>query len=202
MKTKFFDDDDCSRGVRPIRRRICRHRNGDLHGDDDPGLQRWRGSPGVGRRHLVATYVFNLGNATVSDATDSDIGPDGGFYSGPYGSFVTVSLTVNGVAGVLPAFTTGEIQSDALVPKSGPSSSRKSPTTLATDLTAMCRATTSLGASFRLLRASPTMRLLARALSSSRQPPWPSFAHDQCASGVTTFESKKGGPKSRPLSSF
>jgi hypothetical protein len=65
---------------------------------------------------LVATYVFNLDDATVSDATDSDIGPNGGFYSGPYGSFVTASLTVNGVSAVLPAFTRGEIQSDTLVP--------------------------------------------------------------------------------------
>ena len=68
---------------------------------------------------LVATYVFNLDDATVSDATDSDIGPNGGFYSGPYGSFVTASLTVNGVAAVLPAFTAGEIQSDTLVPEIG-----------------------------------------------------------------------------------
>ena len=36
---------------------------------------------------LVATYVFNLPNAT-----DTDIGPTGGFSSGPYGSFVTASL--------------------------------------------------------------------------------------------------------------
>jgi hypothetical protein len=63
---------------------------------------------------LVATYVFNLDNAT-----DSDIGPNGGFSSGPYGSFVTASLTVNGVAGALPAFTTGDIQANTQVSQIG-----------------------------------------------------------------------------------
>jgi len=63
---------------------------------------------------LVATYVFNLDNAT-----DSDIGPTGGFSTGPYGSFVTASLTVNGVAGVLPAFTTGELVGETQVSQIG-----------------------------------------------------------------------------------
>jgi hypothetical protein len=63
---------------------------------------------------LVATYVFNLDNAT-----DSDIGPTGGFSSGPYGSFVTASLTVNGVAGVLPAFPAGELVGETQVSQIG-----------------------------------------------------------------------------------
>jgi hypothetical protein len=63
---------------------------------------------------LVATYVFNLDNAT-----DSDIGTTGGFSSGPYGSFVTASLTVNGVAGVLPAFPTGELTGETQVFQTG-----------------------------------------------------------------------------------
>ena len=54
---------------------------------------------------LVATYVFDLPNAT-----DTMIGPtDGGFAFGPYGSFVTASLTINGVAATLPAFATGQL---------------------------------------------------------------------------------------------
>jgi hypothetical protein len=64
---------------------------------------------------LVATYVFNLANAT-----DSDIDPvTGGFSSGPYGSFVTASLTVNGAAGALPVFTTGELTGETQVFETG-----------------------------------------------------------------------------------
>jgi PEP-CTERM motif len=60
---------------------------------------------------LVATYVFNLVNVT-----DTMIDPaTGGFSSGPYGSFVTASLTVGGKAGVLPAFTTGELTGETKV---------------------------------------------------------------------------------------
>lgn len=60
---------------------------------------------------LVATYAFNLPNATnsVIDPTD------GGFSAGPYGSFATASLTVTGVAAVLPAFATGEINGEVNV---------------------------------------------------------------------------------------
>jgi PEP-CTERM motif len=64
---------------------------------------------------LVATYVFNLANAT-----DTMIDPvTGGFSAGPYGSFVTALLTVNGTAGVLPAFTTGEINGETQVEFTG-----------------------------------------------------------------------------------
>jgi len=64
---------------------------------------------------LVATYVFNLANAT-----DSDIDPvTGGFSAGPYGSFVTASLTVNGAAGALPVFTTGELTGETQVFETG-----------------------------------------------------------------------------------
>jgi PEP-CTERM motif len=59
---------------------------------------------------LVTTYVFDL-----DQATQSDILPTGGESSGPYGSFVTASLTVNGVAGALPAFTTGELTGETQV---------------------------------------------------------------------------------------
>jgi len=60
---------------------------------------------------LVATYVFNLANAT-----DTLIDPTtGGFSSGPFGSFVTASLTVNGFATLLPAFTTGELTGETEV---------------------------------------------------------------------------------------
>ncbi len=52
---------------------------------------------------LVATYVFDLPNAT-----NTVIDPnDGGFAFGPYGSFATALLTINGVAATLPTFTTG-----------------------------------------------------------------------------------------------
>lgn len=60
---------------------------------------------------LVATYVFNLANAT-----DTMIDPTtGGFSAGPYGSFVTASLTVNGFAGILPPFTNGELTGETQV---------------------------------------------------------------------------------------
>jgi hypothetical protein len=60
---------------------------------------------------VVATYVFNLANAT-----DTLIDPtDGGFSAGPYGSFVTASFTVNGVAGALPVFTSGQLTGETHV---------------------------------------------------------------------------------------
>jgi hypothetical protein len=60
---------------------------------------------------LVATYVFNLANAT--DTMIDSV--TGGFSAGPYGSFVTASLTVGGKGGVLPAFTTGELTGETKV---------------------------------------------------------------------------------------
>jgi hypothetical protein len=60
---------------------------------------------------LVATYVFNLDNATASIIDPTD----GGSASGPYASFVTASLTVNGVAAALPAFTTGQLNGETHV---------------------------------------------------------------------------------------
>jgi hypothetical protein len=59
---------------------------------------------------LVATYVFDLANAT-----GSDILPTGGFSAGPYGSFATATLSVNGVAGALPAFTSGQLTGETQV---------------------------------------------------------------------------------------
>ena len=60
---------------------------------------------------FVATYVFNLANAT-----DTLIDPmTGGFSSGPYGSFVTATVSVNGTAGALPTFTTGELTGETQV---------------------------------------------------------------------------------------
>jgi PEP-CTERM motif len=59
---------------------------------------------------LVATYVFDL-----DQATQSAILPTGGEMSGPYGSFATASLTINGVAGVLPTFATGELTGETQV---------------------------------------------------------------------------------------
>ena len=59
---------------------------------------------------LVATYVFDL-----DKATQSTILPTGGESSGPYGSFVTTSLTINGTAGVLPTFSTGELTGETQV---------------------------------------------------------------------------------------
>jgi PEP-CTERM motif len=60
---------------------------------------------------FVATYVFNLANAT-----DTLIDPTtGGFSSGPYGSFVTATVSVNGTTGALPAFTTGELTGETQV---------------------------------------------------------------------------------------
>jgi hypothetical protein len=64
---------------------------------------------------LVATYVFNLPNAT-----DTIIGPtDGGFAFGPYGAFVTASLTINGFAALLPAFATGQLTGETNVFEAG-----------------------------------------------------------------------------------
>jgi hypothetical protein len=60
---------------------------------------------------FVATYVFNLANAT-----NTTIDPTtGGESSGPYGSFVTATVSVNGTAGALPAFTTGELTGETQV---------------------------------------------------------------------------------------
>ncbi len=60
---------------------------------------------------FVATYVFNLANATgaLIDPTT------GGFSSGPYGSFVTATVSVNGTAGALPTFATGELTGETQV---------------------------------------------------------------------------------------
>ena len=64
---------------------------------------------------LVATYTFNLPNAT-----DSVIDPmTGGFSSGPYGLFVTASLSINGDAAALPAFSTGQINGETQVEFTG-----------------------------------------------------------------------------------
>jgi PEP-CTERM motif len=63
---------------------------------------------------LVATYVFNLPNAT-----NTGILPTGGFADGPYGSFVTASLTINGTAAALPAFATGELTGETEVEFTG-----------------------------------------------------------------------------------
>ncbi len=59
---------------------------------------------------LVATYVFDL-----SQATQSSIIPTGGFFSGPYGSFASASVTINGLKGALPTFTTGELTGETQV---------------------------------------------------------------------------------------
>jgi hypothetical protein len=60
---------------------------------------------------LIATYMFDLPNAT-----DTMIGAtDGGFTFGPYGSFVTASLTINGVVAALAAFATGELTGETNV---------------------------------------------------------------------------------------
>jgi hypothetical protein len=60
---------------------------------------------------LVATYVFDL-----DQATGSSLLPTGGEISGPYGSFVTASVSVNGVVyGPLPGFTSGELTGETQV---------------------------------------------------------------------------------------
>lgn len=65
---------------------------------------------------LVATYVFDLANAT-----GSNLSPTGGEISGPYGSFVTASVSVNGVvAGALPTFNySGELEGETQVFETG-----------------------------------------------------------------------------------
>ena len=64
---------------------------------------------------FVATYVFNLDNAT-----SSNIGDTGGFSAGPYGAFATVTVSINGTpAGSLPAFTTGELTGETQVFETG-----------------------------------------------------------------------------------
>jgi hypothetical protein len=64
---------------------------------------------------LIATYEFNLPNATntIIDPTD------GGFAFGPYGSFATASLTINGVAATLPTFATGQLTGEIHVLDTG-----------------------------------------------------------------------------------
>jgi hypothetical protein len=59
---------------------------------------------------LVATDVFDL-----EKATQSNILSTGGESFGPYGSFATASLTINGTAGVLPPFATGELTGETQV---------------------------------------------------------------------------------------
>ena len=64
---------------------------------------------------LVATYVFDL-----DQATQSSLLPTGGEISGPYGSFVTASLSVNGVvSSPLPGFTSGELTGETQVFETG-----------------------------------------------------------------------------------
>ena len=64
---------------------------------------------------LIATYEFNLPNAT-----NTIIDPmDGGFAFGPYGSFATASLTINGVAATLPTFATGQLTGEIHVLDTG-----------------------------------------------------------------------------------
>jgi PEP-CTERM motif len=60
---------------------------------------------------LVASYVFNLDKATNITVDPTT----GGTANGPYGSFVTASLTVDGVAALLPAFTMGELTGETHV---------------------------------------------------------------------------------------
>jgi PEP-CTERM motif len=64
---------------------------------------------------LVATYVFNLPNATDTMIDQMT----GGFAFGPYGSFATASLTVGGVAALLPAFANGELTGETHVFETG-----------------------------------------------------------------------------------
>jgi hypothetical protein len=60
---------------------------------------------------LVATYVFDLDNATGSTLI-----PTGGEISGVYGPFVTATLSVNGVvSNPLPGFTSGELTGETQV---------------------------------------------------------------------------------------
>jgi hypothetical protein len=64
---------------------------------------------------LVATYVFDL-----DQATQSSLLPTGGEISGPYGSFVTASLSINGVvSSPLPGFTSGELTGETQVFETG-----------------------------------------------------------------------------------
>jgi hypothetical protein len=103
---------------------------------------------------FVATYVFNLANAT-----DTLIDPmTGGFSSGPYGSFVTATVSVNGTAGALPTFTRAsspERRKSSIPGASSTLSSAAEPTIW----TAISRAQTSLGTSLHPPTASPTIRL-------------------------------------------
>ncbi len=65
---------------------------------------------------LVATYVFDLANAdntTIDPIT-------GGYTAGPYGSFVTASLSINGVvSSPVPGFTSGELIGETQVFETG-----------------------------------------------------------------------------------
>ena len=102
---------------------------------------------------LVASYVFNLPNAT-----DTLIGPtDGGFAFGPYGSFVTASLTINGVAALLPAFATGQLTGETNVFDTGTVLSANVNGSVPTNqLESLLNSPTSLGTCLRHLRAFPT----------------------------------------------
>jgi hypothetical protein len=82
----------------------------DLVLDPDGGLP-----PASDDDTVVATYVFSLANAT-----DTLIDPmTGGFAAGPYGSFVTATFTVDGAAGGLPVFTTGQLTGETQVFETG-----------------------------------------------------------------------------------
>jgi hypothetical protein len=64
---------------------------------------------------LVATYVFDL-----DQATGSSLLPTGGEISGPYGSFVTASVSIDGaVSSPLPGFTSGELTGETQVFETG-----------------------------------------------------------------------------------
>jgi hypothetical protein len=59
---------------------------------------------------LVATYVFDTDQVA---AESTMIGPTGGFIGGLYFSFVTASVSINGVvAGSLPSFNGGELDGE------------------------------------------------------------------------------------------
>jgi PEP-CTERM motif len=59
---------------------------------------------------FVATYVFD-----IDQATQSALLPTGGEIAGPYGLFATASVTINGNAGALPTFTSGELTGETQV---------------------------------------------------------------------------------------
>jgi hypothetical protein len=64
---------------------------------------------------LVASYVFDL-----DEATGSSLLPTGGEISGPCGSFVTTSVSINGVvSNPLPGFASGELTGETQVFETG-----------------------------------------------------------------------------------